>query len=388
LERYCRGEDYKGWDPFDGLNSSLFGALPFSRARLVQLAWLQAFKRLPINFRRVAGVAKTANAKALALFAMAYQLLDQSEQQYAVLSQMLQIRSPAAEWGGGAWGYPFPWRARAFHVARGVPNVICTAYCVQALSEATAARSSDYYDDVILAAAAFVAKHLVRNERGEQYITYVPIADLVVHNANLWGAYILAEASHRGAAPRVKELARAAAQFTLRRQRADGSWVYGERDHHRFIDSFHTGYVICALDRLATLLRTTEFDHAIETALDFYCQAFFNGDGRPAYYIGNRGPIDSHNGAQAVITLLSVRCNEPRRRLAERITRWMLDNMWLPGAGRFGYQRTSIGMNSVPYMRWSQAWMFLALATLARPQRADGLLGSSESCGMSYHDRA
>ena len=57
LEKYCNSEKFQGWDPFDGLNSRSFQAIPIiSKNRFVRLAWIQAFKRSPLNFRYITGM--------------------------------------------------------------------------------------------------------------------------------------------------------------------------------------------------------------------------------------------------------------------------------------------------------------------------------------------
>jgi hypothetical protein len=69
----CEKEDFKGYDPFDGLNSTFLQALPYIRNnRLCRLAWLQFFKRSPINFRPLFGVKKEYNPKGLGLFLSGY----------------------------------------------------------------------------------------------------------------------------------------------------------------------------------------------------------------------------------------------------------------------------------------------------------------------------
>jgi hypothetical protein len=383
LESYCRAEEYKGWDPFDGLNSAIFKALPLSGSRILQLAWLQAFKRSPINLRPPARVARTENVKAIALFAMGYGLLAQHGRQSALLDRLVTLRSASDGEIGSAWGYPFPWRARAFYVPENTPNVICTAYAVQALARAVTAEEP-IRTPLILGAAQFIEKYLVRiDEERRFYIAYVPTSNVVVHNANLWGAYILAQGYARGGPAQWKRLANSAAEFTLAQQQRDGSWLYGGQEHHRFIDSFHTGYNICALDHLAALLSTASYDEAIAKALNFYCSTFFAQDGCPAYYAHRRWPIDAHSGAQAIITLLTIRPNNSRQRLADRVIRWILDNMWLPKSGRFAYQRTPNGINTVPYMRWTQAWMFLALATWVAQSRGNGASPSPSGAAVS-----
>jgi hypothetical protein len=55
LRAYCENEEYKGWDPYDGLNSRLLSRLPWiGRNRLLRLAWIQAFKKSPVNLRTIA----------------------------------------------------------------------------------------------------------------------------------------------------------------------------------------------------------------------------------------------------------------------------------------------------------------------------------------------
>src|SRR5512133_1366169 len=73
LALYCEREGYKGFDPYDGLNSSLFRSLPvISKNRLARLIWIQAFKRSPFNLRGLTGVRKEYNPKALGLFLSGY----------------------------------------------------------------------------------------------------------------------------------------------------------------------------------------------------------------------------------------------------------------------------------------------------------------------------
>jgi hypothetical protein len=69
LSDYIKQENYKGWDLFDGLNSKIFKHSPFYRSQILRLAWIQLFKRSPINSRRIALIPKGYNAKGLGLFA-------------------------------------------------------------------------------------------------------------------------------------------------------------------------------------------------------------------------------------------------------------------------------------------------------------------------------
>ena len=52
LKYYCELNNYKGWDPYDGLNSQFFQSIPIiNQSPFFRLAWIQLFKRksLTIN---------------------------------------------------------------------------------------------------------------------------------------------------------------------------------------------------------------------------------------------------------------------------------------------------------------------------------------------------
>ena len=114
LDQYCRAEDYRGWDLFDGLNSARFNNTPFYSSRLLRIAWIQAFKRLPVNFRKLASVPKGLNPKGLGLFAsglIAQKRLGEAQKLLDSLKNSI-----CRDFSDVSWGYNFPWQARAFYV--------------------------------------------------------------------------------------------------------------------------------------------------------------------------------------------------------------------------------------------------------------------------------
>jgi hypothetical protein len=183
--------EFSGADPFDGLNSRIFAKLPLSSMPVVRLAWLQLFKKSPLDLRALAQVPPSTNPVTLALAARTYLLFGEDEKMRRTVERLIRLRSDPERWGNGAWGYPFAWQAKAFYVPRGVPNVIATAYAVRAVADCSP--STDESDRMIADAAAFVEAELIcRSAGGAPYIGYVPKSDTMVHNANLWGAYVLA----------------------------------------------------------------------------------------------------------------------------------------------------------------------------------------------------
>ena len=132
----------------------------------------------------------------------------------------------------------------------------------------------------------------------------------------------------------------------------------------QWIDNFHTGYNLCALQSIGSSLGTDEFESVLRKGLDFYTRHFFTGDGVAKYFHDRTYPIDIHAIAQSVITLSN--CPDPDGRnlaLAGRVSSLAMTRMW--DARGFFYYRVLRGLSiRTPYMRWSQAWMLLALASL------------------------
>jgi len=357
--RRLEAVNFAGADPFDALNSALFAKLPLSSIRLARLAWLQLFKRSPVDLRGLTMVRPTANAVTLALAARSYARAGEPTKAARMIERLIDTRCNVSEWGAGAWGYPFPWQARAFHVPAGVPNIIATAYALRALEECNPPDAAS--DRMIFDAAKFVSEFLVHQKGSASYIGYVPGSAAMVHNANMWGAYVLALATQRGEG-RYRALANQAIEYTLRAQRPDGSWIYGEAHHHGWIDGFHTGYVLEALDLCRVLLDREDLQLPIRRGAKFYLSRFLPGDGVVPYYADCIGPLDVNNFAQMIITLEQIRPRADWAQLADRVLDAAIRELWCPDKDAFAYQKSGARLNKIFYPRWTQVWMMYALA--------------------------
>jgi hypothetical protein len=160
------------------------------------------------------------------------------------------------------------------------------------------------------------------------------------------------------------ELALAAARYTAGRIRADGSWLYGETRGDWWIDNFHTGFVLVALQRVSVALNSAELEAALQQGYAYWKAHFFTPDGAPKYYADRTYPIDVHSAAQALLTLLAFSKTDPEAgALAVRTAHWAVENMQ-DHAGFFHYQIHHTYRIRIPYMRWAQAWMQRALVEL------------------------
>ena len=100
-------------------------------------------------------------------------------------------------------------------------------------------------------------------------------------------------------------------------------------------------------------------EDAIAQGVQHWREIFFLSDGTPKYYDNAVYPVDIHACAVAVVALCTFGDVEMARRVAE----WTIDNMF-DEHGYFYYQIRRHRLVKTSFMRWSQAWMAYALATL------------------------
>ncbi|MDR3572041.1 MAG: aspartate-semialdehyde dehydrogenase [Candidatus Pacebacteria bacterium] len=371
LFEHCRVYDFAGDDPFDSLNSSLFQTLGLGAISAARIAWLQFHKRSPVNLRRIVGVPRKRNPKGVALIVLGmlerlkldacpFQMADAISLGDWLLSERCDVR----RWKHSAWGYHFDWAARAFFVPKGTPNAITTCYVARALYALGNATGEIRFVDAAVDAGYFL-NTLFMVFDGQSYYGYIPGEKAFVHNANLWSAALVSETARQNGDDTLRAQSLRAARQSACMQRSDGAWHYGTRAHHAFVDGFHTGYNLEALNVIARAHGTGEFDEAISRGLDFYRKAFFLCDGTVKYYDSGTWPLDTHSVAQALITLLTVGKTAADRRTADTIYRRAIDTLYMRDKKRFIYQRGRFITNRTDYLRWTQAWAFYSISLFA-----------------------
>ncbi len=370
LKAYCEQSAFKGYDPYDGLNSPLFQHLPFiSKNKYCRLAWIQFFKRSPIDFRKWVGIKPGYNPKAIGLFLSAYVKLYQRSKDEALLPQIdffsqkiIELTTPG--YSGHCWGYNFDWQAKAFFQPKGTPTIVASSFIANALLDAYDLNKKEELLQIARSTCDFILNDLNRetDEQGNIAFSYSPLDKSVVYNASLLGARLLSRVYAYTKEDILKNTAAATVRYCCMKQKADGSWAYGNYDFHQWVDNFHTGY---NLECIADYMKYTG-DHSCEAVLEkgfqYYIQTFFGKDGVPHYYSHSIYPIDIHAPSQLVITLQKLNKAHDHMDILNKVMHWTIEHMQSP-KGYFYYQINRWGTSRIPYMRWSQAWMMLAFAT-------------------------
>ena len=378
---YCEKERFRGWDPYDGLNSRLFQFLPFfKKSAVCRLVLIQGFKRSPINLRRMALVPKEYNAKGIGLFLSGYCNLYKAVVEFPRLAErvgtagmiktrieelaelLISLRSEG--YRGACWGYNFDWQARRlFLFPKNTPTVVATNFCATALMDAYEVTKNEGYLKCALSAADFVLEDLHRAEyNGGFLFSYSQLkGNDTVFNASLLGSRLLSYCYYYTGKEEYKTAARASVVACCKGQKEDGSWVYGMLPVQGWIDSFHTGYNLDGLIAYEELTGDGSFHENIEKGFDFYIKNFFEEDGCPKYYHDRKYPIDIHCPGQLLVTLSRLHKLSDYREFVERVLKWTIDHMQ-DKKGYFYYQLKPGISSKISYMRWSNAFMFNALS--------------------------
>jgi hypothetical protein len=368
LLAYCRSRSWSGPDPYDALNSEVLGRLGAFESKFVRRAATQLLKRLPWDLRPLLRVPDGQNAKGLALFLKALLMLRRmgiltDETLIDELTErLLQLRSPDSRYW--CWGYSFPWQTRTELIMRDAPNVVCTVFVADALLDAHARTLDARLVMAVESCGDYLINELFRSRENRAFFAYPPASDSAIHNASLLAAALLCRSARVCTRPDFVAPALQAARYSVSKQRADGSWPYGDASSQAWIDNFHTGFNLSALRTLDEEHGSPEFRGAARAGLEFYLGHFFLDDGAPRYFHNRTYPIDIHCVSQSILTLadfalLDARCVPTMRRVAD----WVAARMFDP-RGFFYYRQLRFMRNRIPYMRWSQAWMLLALARL------------------------
>jgi hypothetical protein len=374
LAAWCRERDYAGHDPFDALNSRLFQATPLKRSRAARLAWTQLFKRSPVNLRKISRVPVGRNSKGTALFALSAlsefrrTRAKESEREARVLLDDL-LAARLEGWSGAAWGYNFDWQGRAFFAPRGTPTIVPTAFAARAFTEAARDLEDETYLRRARSICDFILQDLPRSHESDHEVcwSYSPVDRTRVFNASLLAAETLASVGALTNENELLELARRGARYVTNRQRADGSWAYGQDNYQSWADNFHTAFVLTSLKRITSAYPAChdEFADAIERGYQFWRASFFLANGWPKYFHDRLYPVDAHSAGAGLVALAELSQDDTSAiALAERIAFWAIENLRDPRRGFFYYQRRRFYTVRTPFMRWSQAWMLYGLARL------------------------
>ena len=147
-------------------------------------------------------------------------------------------------------------------------------------------------------------------------------------------------------------------------QLENGSWNYSRSSKGKWVDGFHTGFIIESLiQTYKNGVQSEKLVGALDKSIRFFIEMMFTKDGFPKYFDNsNKYPIESQNCAQAIQTLSSIsnfgdyNINSLRKTLLSNTIKSLYSN-----EGYFYYKKERYYTIKSNYFRWSTAPMLVAL---------------------------
>lgn len=365
----ARDVQWRGPDPYDGLYWRW--PKPLTATRRGRQAVIQLHARAPVDLRVLRRGPRPRIAKTLALFAKAALLLDQASgcermrDAGRLAAQALHDDRSAGE----AWGYPFAVQTRWSHYPANSPNVVVSAFAIDALLLAAERLDEPAYAQRATVAGEWLVARLL-TPRG--HFAYHEHSDALIHNANLLGAAAVHRTLNDPA------LVEPALRLTLDAQRDDGSFPYGEGEGLGFCDNFHTAYVLGSLMGLRDV--HPDVDAAVRRGAQHWTDRFFDDRGRALLWPDRPYPEDGHSAGTAMTSLARLgEIEAARRPQLRRVCERTLDAMVI--GGRTVNRRRRWAHTMVRYLRWCDGHVShgMACAALALRDRHGAWPSSGEA---------
>lgn len=384
LARWLDDHAYESWDPYDGLTSPFLGSV--RRHRQLARVCLQLVKRSPLNLRPALRIRRRLYTQSLSDLASASFVRQRSDagkhpraqadrghiERGERFLQMLRARKLEG-YAGACWGMDLPYVSRFVVATPRTPNLFQTVNAAAAFVDAFEITARGEHLDTALSVLEFIRHDLGSVDDTRELLTwrYYPGQDAVVYNVNaLLSNLLLRLVRHTGR--RDLELdSRRTMNAVLQAQNTDGSWYYARGAHGRWIDGFHTAYILESLMSYAEVTDDRRAAQALDHGVRFFRQRLLETSGLPRYTPSSLHPIEVQNCAEAIRLLSRLAKRDPAwLELAsgafEQTCRQLLVWSGPPRAPRawLRQQRGRWLRIALPTVRWGVAPMLLALAHL------------------------
>ena len=369
VERWVEDNDYKGYEPFDGL-SSFLRPLTFGNLFLDRIL-LQLVRQSPINLRPLLGIKPLDSTIGMGYMAMGYLNMlrytgNEVYKKKAVgcLDWLVQNKSPGYE--DFSWGKHFDFAGRDGRYPKFEPITVWTSLIGQAFLDGYDILKEEKYLDIATSICSWILK-LDRNETGTGIcLSYTGKGDqkTSIHNHSMLGAAMLARTATYTNNEQYRRLAKEVMKFSCSRQLLHGGWYYGEAANQHWIDNFHTGYNLDALKCYMEYSGDDEYKENLKRGLKFYMDNFIEETGRPKYYHNRAYPIDSQCAAQAIDTFANFsEYDEQSLIMGLKVADWTINNMQ-DKDGHFYYRQYPFIKAKTPMLHWAEATTYKALTFL------------------------
>ena len=381
LKHYIESENFKGYDPYDTLNSPI----PFHwLGKWGPVLAIQFQKRNPFNIRKLLGIKKAHNPKAMGLFLQAYSLMYQQINPVSIPIAIVEgeetlqkmefffnwlLENRTKGYVEFCWGYNFDWASPVKFLEKNSPTIVVSGFIAKGIFEYYQATQNPKAVEVLKSIADFTQNQLAWTKTEKGFcVSYSTEATDCCYNANMLGAELFARLFYLTKEEKYKELAQKMTDFIVAHQQTDGHWNYSidiKTGKERTQIDFHQGYVLDSIHYVNRYCgENEEYKKALKLGAEYYFTKQFNQNGQSIFRVPIEYPVEIHNQSQGIITFTRLAyLSDNYANFATTIAAWTIQNMQNK-KGYFYYKKYPFYTIKTPFMRWSNAWMLLALTEL------------------------
>ena len=367
VEKWVEENDYRGYEPFDGLSSYL-RPLTF-RSIFAERLLQQLVRQSPLNLRPILGVKPQESTKGRGYMAWGYlkRFKVTGDKQYVSRADTCfrwLLNNTSSRYEKPSWGNHFDFTSRAGRLPRLEPIIVWTSLIGQAMLDAYELLGDRKYLKSATDICSWILDLPREKTSSGTCISYVAYTQSSIHNSNMLGGAMLARTAKMTSNKEMAMVAKEAMEYSCSRQRPDGSWFYGEGPSTHWIDNFHTAY---NLDSLKCFIESTgdkTFKEHLRRGFTFFKSNFFEQNGAPKYYHNRLYPVDIQCASQAIDTFARFADYDSQSlEHGIKVAQWTIKNMQ-DSSGYFYFRKLPGITAKTPMLHWGQTTMYKALANL------------------------
>jgi hypothetical protein len=364
------------------------------RNKYIGALWRQLFRISPFNLRSFFGENSiNVDSKSQILFALAYlQLYDcYREQEYKKMAEtFLQniIALKSGETSNFAVKQGRLLRVKKYQATYETVAPLLTAFAGNAFLEAYKIFKVEKYLYLATSSAKyFIEEHPKDIENGYVYFYYDHTLKDKIYNASVVISSFLYALGQFKNDKEYIQYGRSGMQILEIAQNADGSWFYGEKKYGKYVDNFHTAFLLTALLDSTVLNGNNILKKVFDKGVEFYKSTLFKrideNSIQPLHFYTKYLPtnstiiqkVDIRDCANSIIFFSKLAIiDKENLNSAYKILNWTLRNM--QHNTYFITEITWFWKNKIPYVV-QQAWMLYALATFCNYKK--GLESKNEN---------
>lgn len=365
--RFIEKSEYKSYDLYDALTNPVLNKISRNKP-LLRRIFIQINSKSPIDLHWT-GMKKMVHTKTISDLLWFESIKETGADPARIkffFEWLIRIRNAK----GYGWGLNFPYTSRFVDADEHTPNLyntinsglaICYAYKHLDAADQELARN------VILGIVKFLDEELGFVDEGEKgWYLYYPGQKYPTYNVNALALYFLAFVPQLQIeiSDSLKTKIGKIINLLVSEQEADGSWFYSRSPKGKWIDGFHSAFVI---ESIAFAYKSGYNSDAVKKCLDkgfdFYINRMFTEDGYPRYFLNSsKYPVEAQNIAQSIqtLSLFGLWLGKDKKELLKKTIDNMLHSLYRSDGVIYQKKEKYLTYRS-PYIRWSITPMILAL---------------------------